>query len=386
MAASIAYQALMYLLRSSSSPEVTTNDILQSLLDTDADLRKSFLTAVGKLGGQDLIDCQVERESYHVDPVTGKQSYRDFRISRQSETHAIIETKIDSALTSHDQAMRYFEQLTENGLLLVVTREPLVRALAVQVGSQLEVTLHEETGVHRGLRGSRGVIVLSWRHLLRSVVSSTGDQFSELLSLDKAIEGITDFIPFTTAVQDISVGRTVTQVAGMAEDLCARLPDHLIKAGVKFDKIGRVQSNGNAVWTKLTILSHEFWVGYDAEYWSVTPGDPGRSDSGCSSASMPSPFWVNRFVGRPSRAMVDIVSERRKRLDRLGIAKPLQIPLGAPRDAVVEALLKQATAHIQSVSEGLYRDPAAIGGSQLNGEESEDDAVAFDKTGSLSQH
>lgn len=360
MSATVAHQGLRYLIRASASPEVTTNDLLQALFDADRGLRAAFLHSIATLSGQDLTGARIEREAYAVDEVTGKQSYRDFRISRDGRTPCIIETKVDSALTSQDQASRYLAQVDPGGTLIFVTRAVLARALAVQVAQQLDIALPERGGVHRGVSGGRAVVVLSWRHLLRAVVAPDGRPYEELLAVVAALEDISDFVPFTAAARDTAAGRLVSQVADVAEELCGRLGARLDEAGVKYDSVGRIRSNGKAVWMTVTILQHEMWVGYDADYWAMVPGDPDHEDAMAPTAAPPSPFWVDRYSYQVKRAYAEVVAEQRARLAALNIARPLQAPLGAPFDAVVDTLLEQAVEHLGAISKALHADPAAV--------------------------
>lgn len=359
MTASVPHQSLRYLIRATGTPEVTTNNLLEALLIADRAMYRAFLDAVGHLTGTDLSGTRLGRETYTVDEVTGKQSFRDFTLARGETTPCIIETKVDSALTSADQAARYLRQLPKDGVLVLVTRAPLVRALAVQVGQQLGVALQECSGIHRGEVDERKVVLLSWTHLLRSVVDPVGKPFDELLALDAALEGISDFTPFSAAVNDVAVARMVSQVADVAEELCTSLAGRLTEAGVLVDWVSAVRTNGRAVWVTVAVLQHEFWVGYDAEYWATVPGDPDSDDSGHPTAIPPSPFWAGRFNGRVRRAVAAAVAERRERLDRLGVTRPLRAALGAPFDTVVAMLLEQAVAHVGTISAALHADPGA---------------------------
>ncbi|MGY1687269.1 hypothetical protein ACI8AK_16935 [Geodermatophilus sp. SYSU D00867] len=99
-----AHEALRYLIRSSGSPEVSTNNVLKALLDAHPEMRCAFLAFLGSVTGLSLDDCVVEREAYEQDPVTGKKSYRDFLVTSKGSPRCIVETKVDSALTSEDQA------------------------------------------------------------------------------------------------------------------------------------------------------------------------------------------------------------------------------------------------------------------------------------------
>ncbi|MGI5523048.1 hypothetical protein ACQEUX_19240 [Micromonospora sp. CA-259024] len=365
MTATIPHQSLRYLIRATGTPEVTTNDLLEALLITDRAMHHAFLDAVSMLTGTDLAGTRLGRETYTVDELTGKQSYRDFTLTRGEATPCIIETKVDSALTSADQAARYLRQLPDGGALVLVTRAPLTRSLALQAGQQLGVALQERSGVHRGEVDGRKVIVLSWTHLLRAVADPAGKPFDELLALDAALEGISDFTPFTAAVNDIAVARMVSQIVDIAEEVCASLSGRLAEADVLVDSVSTVRKNGRALWVTVAVLQHEFWVGYDADYWSVVPGDPDDDDSGKPTADPPSPFWIGRFNGHVRRAMAAIVTERRARLDRLGVTRPLRVAVGAPIDAVVELLLEQAVAHIGALSAALHADPDAVQTHQL---------------------
>lgn len=376
-----AHLALRYLLRSSSALEVTTNDLLAALLVGDSSMHAGFLEAVGQLAGRDLRGCRIERESYLVDPDSGARSFRDFRISRAADTPVIIETKVDSGLTSSDQASRYFKQLDDDGLLVLVTRAPLVPSLASQVAAQLGADLDNQHGVHHGTIGGREIRVLSWTRLLRSVVTTGGDPFDELLALDAAIEGITDFVPFTTAVQDTAVGQTISQVAGVAHSVCEQLAERLVKAGVQVDSVSRVKSNGSSVWVNITILEHQMWVGYDAAYWATVPGDPARPETGAGGVA-PSPFWVNRWTNPTRRSIADQVEARRKRLDSLGAGRPLPAPLGAPRDTVVETILTAAVEHLHRISDALHADPSAATATSVGASEDPEDVTGDgDKSG-----
>ncbi|WP_432973580.1 hypothetical protein [Dactylosporangium sp. CA-233914] len=357
MTASVPYQSLRYLIRATGTPEVTTNNLLEALLIADRAMYRAFVDAVGHLTGTDLSDTRLSRETYTVDEVTGKQSFRDFTLARGEDTSCIIETKVDSSLTSADQATRYLRQLPEGGALVLVTRAPLVRALAVQAGQQLGVALQERSGIHRGEVDDRKVVLLSWTHLLHAVVDPAGKPFDELLALDAAIEGISDFTPFSAAVNDIAVARMVSQVADVAEEVCTSLAGQLADAGVLVDWVSAVRTNGRAVWVTVAVLQHEFWVGYDADYWATVPGDPNSDHSGHPTATPPSPFWAGRFNYRVRRAVAAAVAERRERLDRLGVTRPLRVALGAPFDTVVAMLLEQAVAHVDAISAALHADP-----------------------------
>jgi hypothetical protein len=358
MLAPVAHRALQYLLRSSGTPEVTTNNTLQALLDADRTIAEGFLDALSVLAERDVRGCSIQRESYLLNPTSGKSSYRDFALVRDGEVKAIIETKIDSALTSEDQASRYFGQLSIDGLFVLVTREPLMRSLAAQAGQQLQLPLHEQNGLYRGVSGERTVLVTSWGRLLRQAVSPVGEPFEDLLALAAAIEGISDFVPFTTTVEDTAVGKTVAQVSTVAHKLCGGLAERLDAKGVRYDWVSRTKQRSYAAWVVVSVLGHEFWLGYDADYWATTPGDPEHFDAGPPTAAAPSPFWVNRYV--PDRADSGIAEQRRKRLDNLGIARPLQVPLGAPEGAVVDSLLEQAVAQVRRISDALYSDPELV--------------------------
>nr|BFE63702.1 hypothetical protein GCM10020063_082280 [Dactylosporangium thailandense] len=365
MTATVPHQSLRYLIRATGTPELTTNNLLEALLIADRAMYRAFLDAVGTLTGTDLAGTRLGRESYTVDELTGKQSYRDFTLSRGDTTPCIIETKVDSALTSSDQAARYLRQLPDGGALVLVTRAPLARALALQAGQQLGAALQERSGIHRGVVDERRVVVLSWTHLLRTVVDSAGKPFDELLALDAALEDISDFTPFTAAVNDVAVGRMVSQVVDIAEKFCAGLDRRLADAGVRVDWVSNVQRTGRAVWVTVAVLEHELWVGYDADYWATVPGDPNTDGSGSPTADPPSPFWIGRFDGYVRRAMAAAVAERRARLDRLGVTRPLRVALGAPFDAVVELLLDQAVVYVGGISAALHADPGAIQSSGL---------------------
>jgi hypothetical protein len=140
--------------------------------------------------------------------------------------------------------------------------------------------------------------------------------------------------------------------------LCGGLAEHLEAKGVRYDWVSRTKQRSYAAWVVVSVLAHEFWLGYDADYWATTPGDPEHSDAGPPTAAAPSPFWVNRYV--PDRVDDGIAEQRRKRLDSLGIARPLHVPLGAPEGAVVDSLLEQAVAQVRRISDALYSDPEVV--------------------------
>ncbi|GAB3192280.1 hypothetical protein GCM10027261_04630 [Geodermatophilus arenarius] len=356
-----AHEALRYLIRSSGSPEVSTNNVLKALLDAHPEMRCAFLAFLGSVTGLSLDDCVVEREAYEQDPVTGKKSYRDFLVTSKGSPRCIVETKVDSALTSEDQAPRYLEQLDADGSLVLVTREPLVDALAVQVREQLGVRLSSSTGSYTGHADTRTVVVLSWSQLLNGVLDRSGRPFTELLALDAALVGVSDFVPFTASVQDVATGRMVQQVVSIARDLCDKLKTRLDEEEVRYDSLTRSRGWDTDPTVTITVLHHQFWVGYSPDYWATVPGDPRDDSAGFASASFPSPVWAGRFYTRPTRADRAVVSARRERLDALGVTRPLGIPLGAPRDAVVESLLEQAVAHVRVISEALHEDPSVMG-------------------------
>lgn len=187
-----------------------------------------------------------------------------------------------------------------------------------------------------------------------------GKPFPDLVALAAAIEELPAFVPFTPLIQDIAVGQAVTQIVDVAYELCAALPARLEEAGVDYDWISRTQKWGRAVWVSLAILGHEIWVGYDSEHWSRTPGDPLHPETGGPTAAFPSPFWVSRHADEPRRAVKEVELRRRARLDGLGVALPLQAPLGTSFDAVLESLLDQAVRHIAGLSTALHADPQAL--------------------------
>jgi hypothetical protein len=254
----------------------------------------------------------------------------DFRLSRGAATRAVIETKVDSALTSSDQAARYLALLPPGGMLVLVTRNPLVPGLAAQAGAQIGVELHGQNGVYRAETEGRVVLVLSWSRLLRAVVTDSGEPYPELVALSAAVEGLSDFVPFTDATHDTATGRTVTQLVDIAEEVGRHLPARLRQAEVRVDAVtGKAGHYRLGTYAKVTILAHQIWVGYSPRYWAVVPGDPAQRTSG--KPGLPSPFWVNRFdehvTPASAKAVVDV---RRKRLDDLGVALALRLPLGAP--------------------------------------------------------
>lgn len=81
MTATVPHQSLRYLIRATGTPELTTNNLLEALLIADRAMYRAFLDAVGTLTGTDLVGTRLGRESYTVDELTGKQSYRDFTLS-----------------------------------------------------------------------------------------------------------------------------------------------------------------------------------------------------------------------------------------------------------------------------------------------------------------
>ncbi|MBU2666856.1 hypothetical protein KOI35_25420 [Actinoplanes bogorensis] len=357
----VAYRALRYLLRSQRHPENAANDTLMALLSDDHALRVAFLAAVGRLGRRDLSACHIQRESHTVDAGTGKPSRRDFLLSQGTLPSAIIETKIDSSLTSGDQAARYFDQLAGGGLLMLVTRKPLVAALAAGASAQLNVPLEQVDGIHRGRRDGRDVLVLSWSRLLEDVSGPDGRKFGELAAFEAAVEGVSDFVPFGADVNDVSAGRTVRQAARvgelMVEEIRRRLgqPDN----SIRIDRVSTPWNRGSSVWTKVTIREHQLWVGYSARQWAVTPGDPDNARAGNDPARLPSPFWVGRFHESVRGRQHDpaVVAARRERLDRLGVARPLEVLLGVSERAVVDHLVEEALEHIRAISDGLHADP-----------------------------
>jgi hypothetical protein len=349
----VAYQALRHLIRSSGTPELSTNNTLQSLLDGDRAIAGAFLETLSRLGDRDVRGCRIERESYGTDSLTGKQSYFDFRLSQQGRHIAVIETKVDSALTSGDQARRCLEAVAEDGLLMFVTREPLLASLAEQVQHQLEVPLTHRDGMWQGIVGGKAVLLLAWKRLLHEVTDDAGETFEELTALAAAVEGVTDFVPFTDTVRDTEVGRTVAQVVKVARQLCDRLSQRLADAGVQH-KISTRRDRGDEVYVVVTILDHEFWVGYDADYWALIPGDQRHRLVAGAPSSAPSPFWIN--CAFPVRAGDALTEQRRQRLDRLGIAVALQVPLDVAEGAVVDRLLDQAVSHIRRVRDDLTAD------------------------------
>lgn len=359
----VAHRALRFLLRDSRHPEVAANNTLMALLDDDRGLRAAFLAAVGRLSRRDLGDCHITREAHTVDPVTGRPSRRDFLLSSTAGSRAIVETKVDSSLTSGDQAERYFSQLLPDGVLILVTRTPLLSGLAAAASAQLGLPLEPEDGVYRGGRGGRDVLVLSWSRLLGSVVTAAGTPFDEVAALEAAIEGVTDFVPFTSAVQDTANGVLVRQVSRIAEQVAYELKLRLEASSVKVDSVGARQYRSWSCWTLVTILQHQLWVGYDAEQWALTPGDPDHPQSGPDAGPAPSPFWMNRWYNPVSPARHDpaVVAARRARLDRLGVARPLEVPVGVSESAVVESLVTAAFTHIARISEALHADPELSG-------------------------
>lgn len=228
-----------------------------------------------------------------------------------------------------------------------------------QASQQLGITFALDAGIYQARRGEQHVLGLSWTRLLRNVLDSNGAPFDELLALDAAIEGIADFVPFSGSVQDAATGRVVSQVTEVAQELCTLLSERLDLANVKYDWVSRLRQRGWAMWIVFSIRGHEFWVGYDAEYWALIPGDPEHPESGFVSGAAPSPIWVNRYHNASWKVSPE-EGARLNRLDRLGIALPLQVPLGVPQDAVVEALLSQAVQHIAKISEGLYADSTVV--------------------------
>ncbi|MGY1728351.1 hypothetical protein ACI79J_15385 [Geodermatophilus sp. SYSU D01062] len=367
MSESIAHHGLRHLIRTSGNPEVRTNDLLQSLLDGDRAMREAFLEFLSHSVGADLRRCRIEREAYEVDALTGKKSYRDFLLTEATTDRCIIETKIDSVLTSHDQARRYLEQLPPGGALMIVTRKPLVPALTGQAEGQLGVRLSPVGSAARGEVDGRTVLVMSWSDLLRGVLTRDGRPFEELVALDLALEGISDFVPFTAAVEDVAVGRLVQQAIEVADEICSRLPRRLSNEGVTHDSVSSVRKKGYAPYVNITILNHTLWIGYDAGFWAKVPGD-----------GMPSPIWAGRWNRWVRKADLPAVTARRNRLDALGVTRPFGIPLGLPLEAVVERILDDAVAHVRRISTRLHADPAARGGPMVD-EEAGDDGDPADR-------
>jgi hypothetical protein len=75
------------------------------------------------------------------------------------------------------------------------------------------------------------------------------------------------------------------------------------------------------------------------------------------SAAWPSPIWVNRWF--PDRVGDTDAEQRRQRLDDLGVALALDVPLDVAEDAVVDRLLDQAVSHIRRIRDGLAAEASA---------------------------
>jgi hypothetical protein len=368
MSEAVAHHGLRHLIRTSGNPEVRTNDLLQSLLDGDRAMRAAFLDHLSNSVGADLRGCRIEREAYEVDALTEKKSYRDFLLTEATADRCIIETKVDSVLTSHDQARRYLEQLPAGGALVIITRKPLVPALTGQAEGQLGVRLSPVGSIARGEVDGRTVLVMSWSDLLRGVLTRDGRPFEELVALDLALEGISDFVPFTAAVEDVAVGRMVQQAIEVADEVCNKLARRLTAAAVAHDSVSPVKKKGSAPYVNITVLNHTLWFGYDASFWARVPDD-----------GMPSPIWAGRWNRWVRKADLPAVTARRARLDALGVMRPFGIPLGLPLDAVVERILDDAVAHIRQISTELYADPAASGGPTVDEEAGDDDGDGTDR-------
>lgn len=351
---------------------MSTNDLLHALLDDDPVMRAALLESLSRMTNRDLTRCTIRREAYEVDAATGKQSYRDFLLSDAAGDRCIIETKVDSGLTSSDQATRYLAQLPSDGALVLVTRGPLAPALAAQVEAQLQVPLTSTAGASIGRTGDRTVVVLSWTDLLRGVLDADGRPFDELIALDLALETITDFVPFDGSVERTSTGVLVQQVVDVADQVCSRLARRLVEAGVAVDDVSKVKRRVRCVYVNVSIAKHEFWLGYDVGYWAKNPGDPRDPASG--RRVLPgSPLWIDRWRHEPHRSIAAAVHDRRNRLDALGITAPLPVALGVPRDAVVERVLGEAVARIGVVSTALHADPEAGGGPSVAEEPATDE-------------
>ena len=376
MAGSTAHLGLRYLIRASGAPEVSTNNVLQAILDADRDVRAAFLDSLSTLVNRDLRRCDIRREAYEVDQTTGKKSYRDFLLDQGGRQRCVIETKVDSALTSDDQAARYLEHLDDDGVLVLVTRAPLVAALAKQARAQLDLDMTVDAGFPAGRSGNRLVVALSWSQLLLGPKDTRGMPFGELVALDQALREISDFVPFTGSVEDVATGQLVHQVVEVARTFCERLAERLSEAQISYESL-TVKKSAHDYYAWIVIRGHHFWVGYDTDAWATVPGDPSRLEAG-TTASPGSPVWMGRFTGRPGRADAAAVQRRRARLDALGIWQPLHLPLGAPREAVVDSLLEQAIVSIRRISTALHADvtvsPADVGAAEEPRDEEPEDA------------
>ncbi|MBB2943300.1 hypothetical protein FB565_003013 [Actinoplanes lutulentus] len=217
------------------------------MLDGDHAIAAAFLKTLGRLGDRGLSGSFIEREAYLADPVTGKRSFFDFKVSRNGQHLAVIETKVDSALTSEDQAQRRLDAAAGDGLLVFVTRDPLPAALAAEVQHQLGVPITERGGVWHGTAGGKAVLLVAWNRFLNDVADDDGKRFDELVALAAEVEEVTEFVPFTEMVRDAAVGRTTAQVVRIARRMCERLSGRLTNAGVSH-KVSTIRDRGDQVY------------------------------------------------------------------------------------------------------------------------------------------
>ncbi|MEW1959569.1 hypothetical protein [Kineococcus sp. NPDC059986] len=352
----MAHLGLRHLLRSSSGVEVRTNDLLFHLLHSIPGIRAPFMEHLSALTGVDVRRCVVQRENIHVDD-EGRRSSRDFSMHDATGLRCIIETKVDSPLTSADQASRYLGQLPPGGSLLLVTRRVLLDDLIVQTQQQLDCTFTRDGGAFQGVVDGRRVVVTSWHRLLGA--SGAGWVHPELLSLSAALEDDVDFTPFDGTVDDAAVGYTVHHVVHVARRVCDGLSQRLAEEGIPVTHVGKPKSDVKWHYVEVVVGDHWLWVGYDAEYWGADPATVPGGDHLTGQA--PSPLWIGRFNHRSPRGYEAISAANRERLDRIGATTPLRLPKGRSTDAVVNDCLEQACTHLRRVAEALAVDPAVRG-------------------------
>ncbi|MCY4370021.1 MAG: hypothetical protein OXF41_11565 [bacterium] len=250
----------------SHHPETVATEALSHILTGSAAAREAlggFLQSHGAEVGP-IASVQTE--------VTGDEGDRpDLACFDQSgATRLLIESKFWAGLTIH-QPVTYLKRLPEDepSALMVVAPslriETLWPELKRRVRTEMKVDLGDTkdgSNVRRAAVGTRRLLILaSWRALLEALASRVGasdaqavDDIHQLLGLADLQDSREAFLPLRPEQLDPEIGRLISNLHRVVEDVCTRIlrTDWADGSGFMFSRTGGyiryMRLGGCAVW------------------------------------------------------------------------------------------------------------------------------------------
>lgn len=330
--------------------EVSTNNLLHGLIESDTDVQDSLLGHLSDVCGTDLRSCSVQREHvvHEEDPAGGrKRSFHDFALLEDGVLKASIETKIDASVTSLDQISKYLGHLSAAGVLFVVTPGYGYASMRDEISAQVRTApadVQSGAATHWRLAPvDKHVYLLRWSELL-DFPSAPGS----LGLLSASIEATQKWRPFSPLMLSPLQGSLVVQVQEMALELKKTLESEFTARSWPCQPF-RVNED---IGVSVVLRGHPVHVGHMPLAWARDPAAYFPQDR---RGEMPgSPFWI--IAAKAGEAAVrehKPTSATFHRLRQLLAERPLPLMTNVPRQRVLEDVTRAVMTALLELEQAL---------------------------------